>query len=385
MIRSVRAPAIAMVLASSLAFSTPSRADDAAANALFVQAVQTLQQARGSDDLSAQLAAIDTALASFDQIVSEHPSSSIAVSLITGQAIGDVDVNALRAQRDVLTAEIAEDQAQQQALDAQQQASDAWVEEAMLCAESLSCVDEMFAEALGEPFLLPSSERDEFISSLYNEFVERLSGRMPEMGDEEASAFEKDGFDPSSRLATRYIRYLALRGDPRVPELVVSGPRGSLIEDFVLPVAEGRGPETGTPISLAIHALVTEGPAAALLRISDVRQANAELLQQFENQDPGSGDARRVHEIMVEALQRLQQDLVAEFLIVLSAYNLNQGLPYDEDVARRALRMMLQDLGRNNGSQWGTREGYAFLAYFVASYGLRSAADPDAPLSSSAG
>lgn len=77
--------------------ATVSLADDGEANALFVQAVQSLAAAENSGDDETRYQATKKAVEALDKIVAEHPSSALAVQIITGQKIGTIDPNRLRA------------------------------------------------------------------------------------------------------------------------------------------------------------------------------------------------------------------------------------------------------------------------------------------------
>ncbi len=124
---------LAALAASTFLFtSAPSFADDAAANALLVEAVQLTQSLGTLETPQEKYDAIDGAISKLDQIVSDHPTSNLAVALITGQPIGNMDLGALKEQRVAL----------QQQLDANAQANDEharWVEEIMGCLDEFEC------------------------------------------------------------------------------------------------------------------------------------------------------------------------------------------------------------------------------------------------------
>jgi len=102
-------------LALSLALSAPpTAADDGAANALLIEAVTALQAAPRGEDQDARYEALKTAVAALDRIVAEHPTSDLAVQIVTGQTIGNVDperlkgeLQAMQALRDRRAAEAA--------------------------------------------------------------------------------------------------------------------------------------------------------------------------------------------------------------------------------------------------------------------------------------
>ncbi|MDA5555793.1 hypothetical protein [Shimia sp. MMG029] len=140
---------IAHVLTICVFFSAsaPAEAGDAEANTLFVEAVQAISVAESLEDPVEKLQAIDDALGQLDKIVSEHPSSNLAVSIITGQSIGNVDPGQLRKQRDILKAEVDDVLAQRAVAAEAKEGHARWVQEVMDCLDSFQCVEDMvFAE-----------------------------------------------------------------------------------------------------------------------------------------------------------------------------------------------------------------------------------------------
>ena len=86
-----------------------SAADDPAqANRLLVEAVKLIQDASTKQDLTEQLPLLENALAKLNEIVEKHPSSDLAVKLITGQKIGTVSLTGLAMAIDNLKREAAE-------------------------------------------------------------------------------------------------------------------------------------------------------------------------------------------------------------------------------------------------------------------------------------
>lgn len=100
----VRGVTLAGVLA---ALPLPVSAQDAA-NALIVEAVTAQRAATNISDPAERLAALEDVLATLDRIVTEHPTSPLAVQIITEQPIGTLDVAAIRAEVAAITAVIAE-------------------------------------------------------------------------------------------------------------------------------------------------------------------------------------------------------------------------------------------------------------------------------------
>ena len=73
--------------------STPLAADDSTqANRLLVEAVKLIQAAGIKQTAAEQLPLMESALAKLNEIVENHPSSDLAVKLITGQQIGDISL-----------------------------------------------------------------------------------------------------------------------------------------------------------------------------------------------------------------------------------------------------------------------------------------------------
>lgn len=100
----VRGVTLAGVLA---ALALPASAQDAA-NALIVEAVTAQRAATNISDPAERLAALEDVLATLDRIVTEHPTSPLAVQIITEQPIGTLDVAAIRAEVAEITAVIAD-------------------------------------------------------------------------------------------------------------------------------------------------------------------------------------------------------------------------------------------------------------------------------------
>lgn len=99
----------AFVFATALSFAhpLPALADDGAANALFVEAVQSL---RGIDEAAppaTRLAQTQAVIDLLERIVTEHPTTDLAVKIITEEPIGTLDVAALRAEVAALERDMA--------------------------------------------------------------------------------------------------------------------------------------------------------------------------------------------------------------------------------------------------------------------------------------
>ena len=95
-----------VLLWTVVAFSPVVWADDnAAANKLMVQAVKLVESARNEPSTKKQLDLVRRAQSTLQQIVENHPSSDLAVKLITGQPIGDISLQGLRDATQILTIE----------------------------------------------------------------------------------------------------------------------------------------------------------------------------------------------------------------------------------------------------------------------------------------
>ena len=77
----------------------PASADDTAeANRLFVESVKLLSQADALDAETDKLPLLEQALSKLNGIIDQHPSSDLAVKLITNQSIGDISISNVRSQ-----------------------------------------------------------------------------------------------------------------------------------------------------------------------------------------------------------------------------------------------------------------------------------------------
>ena len=75
----------------------PAAADDPAqANRLLVEAVQLMKAANAETGAPSKLALLEDAIARLNEIIEQHPSSSLAVKLITDQPIGSLSLPELR-------------------------------------------------------------------------------------------------------------------------------------------------------------------------------------------------------------------------------------------------------------------------------------------------
>lgn len=84
--------------------SAPLAADDSTqANRLLVEAMKLIQAAGTKQTAPERLPLMESALAKLNEIVENHPSSDLAVKLITGQQIGDVSLAGVAHAVDVLS------------------------------------------------------------------------------------------------------------------------------------------------------------------------------------------------------------------------------------------------------------------------------------------
>ena len=86
----------------------PASADDTAeANRLFVESVKLLLQADALDAETDKLPLLEQALSKLNGIIDQHPSSDLAVKLITNQSIGDISISNVRSQISISKERIA--------------------------------------------------------------------------------------------------------------------------------------------------------------------------------------------------------------------------------------------------------------------------------------
>ena len=93
-----------LICALSLSLSVaPASADDTAqANKLFVDAVRLITAAASKQIPAEQLLLLEESLAKLNQIMENHPSTDLAVKLITGQSIGAISLGELTSAIDEL-------------------------------------------------------------------------------------------------------------------------------------------------------------------------------------------------------------------------------------------------------------------------------------------
>ena len=86
----------------------PAAADDPAqANRLLVEAVQLIKAAETESGASEKLALLEDAIAKLNEIIEQHPSSSLAVKLVTDQPIGSLSFAELTEDAEKLRIEVA--------------------------------------------------------------------------------------------------------------------------------------------------------------------------------------------------------------------------------------------------------------------------------------
>ena len=90
----------------------PASADDVAqANKLLVEAVKLIQAAGTEQTPSEQIPLLEDALDKLNEIVKQHPTSDLAVKLITGQQIGNISLTELADAIENLKLQTAHDDA----------------------------------------------------------------------------------------------------------------------------------------------------------------------------------------------------------------------------------------------------------------------------------
>ena len=86
----------------------PAAADDPTqANRLLVEAVQMINAAEKASGAAEKLALLEDAIAKLNDIIEHHPSSSLAVKLITDQPIGSLSYAQLLEDAEELRIEVA--------------------------------------------------------------------------------------------------------------------------------------------------------------------------------------------------------------------------------------------------------------------------------------
>ncbi len=98
-------------------FDSPAIAEDGSgANSIFVQALRQYRAIPRDAPVSEQFSVLDNLVRTLDTIVDKHPNSSLAVQLVTGQQIGDVDHRALRRKHEDLFVRVCQRSAEQRCL-----------------------------------------------------------------------------------------------------------------------------------------------------------------------------------------------------------------------------------------------------------------------------
>ena len=100
-----------LFLSLACLLAVPAAADDPAqANRLLVEAAQLIKAAESQAAASEKLALLEEAIAKLNEIVDHHPSSGLAVKLITNQPIGSLSFADLNAAAEELRTEVARHQ-----------------------------------------------------------------------------------------------------------------------------------------------------------------------------------------------------------------------------------------------------------------------------------
>ena len=91
----------------------PAAADDPAqANRLLVEAVQLIKAADTASGAAEKLVLLESAIANLNEIIEQHPSSGLAVKLITDQPIGSLSFAQLLEDAEKLRTEVSRQQQQ---------------------------------------------------------------------------------------------------------------------------------------------------------------------------------------------------------------------------------------------------------------------------------
>ncbi|MEX5514963.1 hypothetical protein [Pseudophaeobacter sp. 1A09344] len=195
--------AFAVLTCFYLSTSTPVHAGDAEANALLVEAVQAIQAAEKGSAPEERLIALSDAIESLERIISDHPSSGLAVSLVTGQSIGNVDLKALQSEHDRIQAKVDElfaaEQAEATAKLAAVEAAETksiWVEEKMACLQDDQCSTLLLLSTIGKggddfSFLSEIASMEVFQSGYSDEFYSIVRDMASQIDWQEDSRNEK--------------------------------------------------------------------------------------------------------------------------------------------------------------------------------------------------
>ena len=99
---------LVLICVLCLSVMSVSADDSAQANKLLVEAVKSIQAADMKQTATEQLPLLEKALAKLKEIVEKHPSSDLAVKLITGQDIGNVSLTNLQRVTEMLREQVLE-------------------------------------------------------------------------------------------------------------------------------------------------------------------------------------------------------------------------------------------------------------------------------------
>ena len=116
-----------LLLLTAATAATASADDSGQANQLLVESVKLIQQAHSQETGAAKLPLLEQALANLNAIIEQHPSTDLAVKLITNQPLGNLSLQALTREIEALRERIAEQkerEAEQKRLEAERQAEE---------------------------------------------------------------------------------------------------------------------------------------------------------------------------------------------------------------------------------------------------------------------
>lgn len=358
----------ALLAGLHLSFASPATAGDAEANALLVEAVQLIQLVDNHKSAEDQLAVLNEAIGKLDEIVSEHPSSGLAVSLITGQSIGNIDPAELQAKHNQLMNTVAEQQAELKEMEEEAKAHEAWVLKMMECMTSLECVDAFTTEALGERLSVPADQQAIVLEEYYEFVVKRSRASAFAISEEQFNKFEIDGFDVEADQVLGYLHRLALVGDPRFTEYFFKVFGVSSFDDWMNKVTEHRYVPLELLTSVVIHTMMSDGASAGLSRALEMRaQLSEEIAQQKALLTQSEKDTISIEERLLNLIDTRQRFAV-DSLIVLVVSMLRGDVPVDDSVVRGSLQMTLDEIGL---ATVPPSDDYIYGVLYLASYALR--------------
>lgn len=366
----------ALLASFYLSMATPVVAGDAEANALLVEAVQLIQKSQSDTSPEAKLEALNEAIAKLEEIVSDHPSSGLAVSLVTGQKIGTVDPASLGAEHARLSAIVAERDAAERLREEKASKHAAWVAEMMVCAEDLECVDAFTAELNGEPLRVPPGAEPQVLKEFHDFVIRGIADHELEISDEQLRTFEQEGFARNRAGSHGYLRRLAIAGDGRFPDYVLQGTGETSIDAWVANSTSHYQEPNENFTSVVIHAAMSDGGKAALARLVGMRAALHQAIARQQDQTAEADQDPATRQGTIENLSRDVDELVVDSVAVLGVSMIRGDIANDPEVIRAALEIMFDEIGIENRRLWSDySHAVVYLASFILRDGLSSGGD----------